>query len=67
MHFLESVRITCGTCKGERYAPEVLNLKYKGKNISEVLKITASEASDALRFPGALQAKGRLPVQGAQE
>ncbi len=44
MGFLESVHITCDECKGKRYKAEVLELRYKGKNISEVLQMTASEA-----------------------
>ena len=44
MHFLESVDVTCDSCDGKRYVPEVLKLKYNGKNVSEVLDMTVSEA-----------------------
>lgn len=44
MHFLDSVVITCSKCEGQRYAPEILKLKYKNKNIAEVLKMTAKQA-----------------------
>ncbi|MEC4891471.1 MAG: excinuclease ABC subunit UvrA [Oscillatoria sp. PMC 1051.18] len=44
MHFLESVTMICPVCEGERYQPEILKLKYKGKNISQVLKMTVGEA-----------------------
>ena len=44
MGFLESVSITCDECGGKRYRAEVLEHRYKGKNISEVLQMTASEA-----------------------
>ena len=47
MGFLESVDITCDECEGKRYRAEVLEHRYKGKNISEVLQMTASES---LRF-----------------
>jgi len=44
MHFLPDVYITCEECKGKRYNAEVLDIKYKGKNISDVLEMTVSEA-----------------------
>ena len=44
MGFLESVYITCDECKGNRYKADVLDYRYKGKNISEVLQMTASES-----------------------
>ncbi len=47
MHFLPDVYITCEECKGKRYNAEVLDIKYKGKNISDVLDMTVSRA---LRF-----------------
>jgi excinuclease ABC subunit A len=51
MHFLPDVYIPCGTCRGKRYNSETLDIKYKGKNISEVLEMTVSEA---LEFFGAI-------------
>jgi len=44
MHFLPDVYIPCDTCKGKRYNRETLEIRYKGKNISEVLDMTISEA-----------------------
>ncbi|NHJ25436.1 MAG: excinuclease ABC subunit UvrA [Candidatus Lokiarchaeota archaeon] len=42
--FLSSFTISCRECKGMRYQPEILEIKYKGKNISEVLNMTVNEA-----------------------
>ncbi|MDO9288360.1 MAG: ABC-ATPase UvrA, partial [Thermodesulfovibrionales bacterium] len=44
MHFLPDVYIPCNVCKGKRYNKETLEIRYKGKNISEVLEMTVSEA-----------------------
>ena len=44
MHFLPDVYVPCEVCKGKRYAKETLEVKYKGKNISEVLDMTVEEA-----------------------
>jgi len=46
MHFLPDVYITCEECKGKRYNRETLEIKYKGKNIAEVLNMTVEEALD---------------------
>ncbi len=46
MHFLPDVYIPCEVCKGKRYNRETLEVKYKGKNISEVLNMTVDEAVD---------------------
>lgn len=46
MHFLDAVTIVCSKCEGRRYIEEVLGLRYKGKNICEILETTVSEAYD---------------------
>lgn len=46
MNFLPDVYVNCETCNGKRYNRETLEIHYKGKNISEVLKMPVSEASD---------------------
>ena len=44
MHFLADVYVPCDVCKGSRYNKETLEIKYKGKNISQVLDMRVSEA-----------------------
>ena len=44
MHFLPDVYVTCPACHGKRYNREALEIKYKGKDISEVLNMTIDEA-----------------------
>lgn len=44
MHFLPDVYVTCPACHGKRYNHEALEIKYKGKDISEVLDMTIDEA-----------------------
>ncbi len=44
MHFLADVYVPCEVCKGQRYNRETLEIRYKGKNIAEVLDMTADEA-----------------------
>lgn len=44
MHFLPDIYVPCDQCKGQRYNRETLEIKYKGKNIHEVLKMTIEEA-----------------------
>ena len=46
MHFLADVYVPCEVCKGARYNRETLEVQYKGKNISQVLDMTAEEAVD---------------------
>ncbi len=46
MHFLPDVFVPCEVCKGKRYNRETLEVKYKGKNIHEVLDMTVEEACE---------------------
>lgn len=46
MHFLPDVYVPCEVCKGARYNRETLEVRYKGKNISEILDMTINEAVD---------------------
>ena len=47
MHFLPDVYVPCDVCKGQRYNRETLEIRYRGKNIHEVLDMTVE---DALKF-----------------
>jgi excinuclease ABC subunit A len=44
MHFLPDVYVPCEVCKGKRYNRETLDIKYKGKNIADILEMTVEEA-----------------------
>jgi len=46
MHFLPDIYVTCETCGGKRYNRETLEIKYRGKNIHEVLEMTVDTAAD---------------------
>lgn len=46
MHFLPDIYVPCDLCKGKRYNRETLEVRYKGKNIHEVLEMTVEEARE---------------------
>ncbi len=46
MHFLPDVCVPCDSCKSQRYNRETLEVRYKGKNIHEVLDMTVEEANE---------------------
>ena len=46
MHFLPDIFVPCEVCKGKRYNRETLEVRYKGKNIAEVLEMTAEQATE---------------------
>ncbi len=56
MHFLPDIYVPCDVCKGKRYNRETLEVRYKGKNIHEVLEMTVE---DALPFFSAIPAVAR--------
>ena len=49
MHFLPDVYVPCDVCRGQRYNRETLEIRYKGKNIHEVLDMTVEDASEFFR------------------
>jgi excinuclease ABC subunit A len=57
MHFLPDVFITCDVCKGKRYNRETLEIRYKGKNIYEILELTVDEAYDFFKKIPAIERK----------
>ena len=46
MQFLSDIILTCEACKGQRFQDEILDIKYKGKNISDVLGMSIAQACD---------------------
>lgn len=59
MSFMDEVKVTCDECQGKRYTEEVLELRYKGKNIAEILSMTIAELKNY--FEGA-EIKRRLQM-----
>jgi excinuclease ABC subunit A len=49
MHFLPDVYVPCDVCRGKRYNRETLEIRYKGKNITEVLEMTVEDAAEFFR------------------
>lgn len=54
MHFLPSVWVRCEACDGRRFLPEVLDIKYEGLSIDEVLDLTIEEAVELFDHPASL-------------
>jgi excinuclease ABC subunit A len=60
MHFLPDVFVTCNVCKGRRYNRDTLEIRYKGKNIADVLEMTGEEAYAFFDAIPALKAKLKI-------
>ena len=60
MQFLADVELICEECKGARYKPQVLEVRYRGKNIYEVLNLTIKEALQFLAAAPKVVAKLRV-------
>jgi excinuclease ABC subunit A len=57
MHFLPDLYVTCEECKGHRYNRETLEIRYKGKNIAEVLEMSVTEALEFFKPVPAIAGK----------
>jgi excinuclease ABC subunit A len=57
MHFLPDVYVPCDVCKGTRYNKDTLNIKFKGKNIAEVLNLRVEEAVEFFENVPKIKAK----------
>lgn len=62
MHFLPDVYVTCEKCGGRRYNKETLEIRYKGRNIADVLDMTVDEASEFFGNIPAVAARMRMLV-----
>jgi excinuclease ABC subunit A len=60
MHFLPDVYVPCEVCNGTRYNSETLEIKYKGKNIAEILDMTVEDA--LVFFENVIKVKNKLQV-----
>ena len=63
MHFLADVYVPCEVCKGARYNRETLEVLYKGKNISQVLDMTAEEAVEFFENLPKIRRKAQTMVE----
>jgi excinuclease ABC subunit A len=57
MHFLPDVYVTCDVCRGKRYNRETLEIRYKGKNIIDVLEMTVDEALSFFKNVASIRSK----------
>lgn len=57
MQFLADVQVTCSECKGKRYRQEILNVRYRGQTIADVLQLTVHEAIGFFRGANKVQQK----------
>ena len=65
MHFLPDVFVTCETCGGRRYNRETLEIRYRGKNIADVLAMTVDEGAEFFRnVPGIFRRLETLQAVG---
>jgi len=62
MHFLPDIFVTCEVCKGKRYNKETLSVRFKGKNISEVLDMDVQEAIEFFANVPAINKKLRTLI-----
>ncbi len=64
MHFMADIFVTCEVCKGKRYNNETLSIRYKGKNIADVLDMDVQEACEFFESIPSLMQKLRLLKEG---
>ncbi|MFZ5572117.1 MAG: excinuclease ABC subunit UvrA [Thermodesulfobacteriota bacterium] len=57
MHFLPDIYVTCDVCNGRRYNRETLEIRYRGKNIAEILDMTVNQGLSFFARIGAIRAK----------
>lgn len=63
MNFMPDTYVQCETCGGRRYGPELLDLRWNGKNIADVLKMSFEEAAEFFHFHTRLKAMMDLMVE----
>ena len=63
MHFLPDAYVTCDACRGMRYNRETLEIRYKGRNIHEVLEMTVEDAAVFFRSVPALQSRLQMLLE----